>query len=111
MMPSKSLVLQLALTTCINLTLLACGSGISSGTFQNRSGEIDIELPSSINQHLSKTMNIEVRLTIDEKESYALSIDDTFNTISGTVPKQKTGEHSLVLDYQIEHNGARISIA
>lgn len=110
-MPRKTLVLQIVLTICINFVLLACGSGISTGSFENQSGEINIELPSSINQHLTNTMNIEVRLTIDEKESYALTIDDTFNTISGTLPEQKSGEHTLLLEYQIEHNGTRVSIA
>jgi len=111
MMPGKTLVLLIVLTICINFLLLACGSGLSSGSFQNDSGEINIELPLSINQHLTKTMKIEARLTIDEKESYALSIDDTFNTIFGILPKQEAGEHTLLLDYQIEHNGTKVSIA
>ena len=111
MMPGRILALQIVLTISINSVLLACGAGISSGSFQNGSGEINIELPSSINQHLSKTMNIEALLTIDEKESYSLTINEELNVISGTLSKQNAGEHTLLLDYQVEHNGSMISIA
>lgn len=111
MKTAKQFAFYALLSICINFLLLACGSGLSIGSFENQSGEINIELPSSINQHLTKTMKIEVRLTVDDKESYTLTIDDTFNTISGTLPAQETGKHTLALDYQIEHNGTSVSIA